>query len=283
MYKVDRIVPRIYDFIHTDDMYQVDKYIGQVYTNNLTEGLINNHKMEEFHKLNKTLLYILNYFETFHNSDKSSKTKFALTELNKNTSPKLNSNLTTIAVLANPNNPPLGVILFYQLLIENGYNVFVKSFKQCDVQILPNSLQTVLDNLKTPLSNNKCSDYPNLHIVWSTTPMDCMFFVNVDSPFLYGECILVQFILNACSTFKAFDILYKLEFGINLGDQTLQLQTLKDLNKNPYFVDKVYDFPSIFDSFLFTSLKKANLVKSLPDNLKKWYSFCCKFKTFSLL
>ncbi|KAF6777253.1 hypothetical protein AHF37_03305 [Paragonimus kellicotti] len=280
MYKLDRIVKPVENIGHTDGMYQVDRLWTSPHSQSKllydeeTQSLVT--RLEE---LDVSVSHLLNLFQLSAKaqSEKSKRSTVLGTSQTAQADSKekaLPSMLPafSLAVQANPENPPIAALMYCHVLHTRGYNISLHSYVHSTVGHMPNSLRKYLTELA--IMNTRQQPTHALRIVWTPNSLDCLTFVGVHSTILFGEVMLLQKLLNAVSPkdWSRHSELIMITAALQLG--TGPTEVLNKLAQTAYFLDLRREFPSLVDCFLYSIVRRKNLVKCLPANLSQWFKSC---------
>ncbi|KAH8870072.1 hypothetical protein KSF78_0005779 [Schistosoma japonicum] len=281
--------------------YHISNLINH-YKTNPVESIHHDNIYKELSVVDLELEEILNMFKGYSHQNAIGTTTTTVTHLD---SPSVvTKEPVTLIIQCNPNNPPLSVLLFCHLLLNDQQKITICSFLHSTVNELPLSLKKLIEILLVDL--NGSSDNADkhqwkqdtklcLHFIWNSSCPDCSVSSldkSITPTQLYGECMLIQLIVKTLEPYN-FEQLSSLIITIDsclllprlslLNAQNVEHKSLNTLNNHPYFTKLDRELPSIVDCFLFICIKTLNLSGSLPANLKVWSHFCSKWKSFKLL
>lgn len=286
MYKLDRIVQPIENIVHTHNMYQVDRLYKS--PQNQSDSVCDEETqllVTRLNDLDASVSHLLNLFQSSvkAQSGKPKRTTVVATPQVTQAEPKetiLAPNLPamSLAVQANPENPPIAALMYCHALYTRGSNVSLHSYVHSTVAQMPDNLRKYLTELS--IINTRQVPAHALRIVWIPNAPDCLTFVGINSTVFYGEVMLLQKLLTVVSPNdwgQHSDLLMQID-SLQMDDGPTDV--LNKLAQAAYFSNLNREFPSLVDCYFYSIIKRKNLSKCLPANLSQWFKSCSTNQCF---
>ncbi|TPP64049.1 hypothetical protein FGIG_08882 [Fasciola gigantica] len=287
MYAIRRLIEPVCNIVHTDDMYYVKPYFPSS-SNKAAEEFdeIGRNLSDRLSILDATVSHLLELFQQTKKCPTKPKATSVKPTQSHPVAPTIPPQRLTIApvtvvVQANPDHPPLSALLYCHLLALHGANISLFSYIHSTVSNMPKELLQLIKSIPS-VAHSKSPGCLCIRIVWTRQCPDCVTFTDIQSPFLYGESMLIQRLLSLTESDaspKLSELLVKIELGL-MFNPDLRETTMSQLRSHPYLTKGSRSTASALDCFLYVCARRLNILDSLPSN---WRKMCASFQSLPSL